>query len=54
MKVPAMAFIMDLPREGHLATVQQSFSFLKSKQTRVAVFDPTELRIGKNQFTTEG
>ena len=48
-----MASSIALPREGHLATVFQMFSFLKSKKNGTAVLIPAETDGGKTQFPTE-
>ena len=53
MEVSAMASVMALPRQGHLNTVFQMFSFLKSKHNGVMVFDPTEPNIDLSQFPIE-
>ena len=53
MEVSAMASMMALPRQGHLNTVFQMFSFLKSKHNGVMVFDPTEPDIDLSQFPAE-
>ena len=37
-----MASMIALPREGHMNAVIQMFSFLKSKDNGVTVFDPVE------------
>ena len=53
MDLSAIASMMVLPREGHLITVLQVLSFLKSKHNGVAAFDPAEPKIDQTQFLTE-
>ena len=53
MQMSAMASMMHLPREGHVAVVLQIFPFLMSKKNGFAVFDPTEPDIDLTQFPTE-
>ena len=53
MEVCAIDSMTDLTCEGHLKVVFTFFSFLKSKDNGVIVFDPSELVIDKTQFATE-
>ena len=53
MEVSTVAFMMALPREGHLVTVFHIFSFLKSKHNVVTLFDHTEHDARLTQFPTE-
>ena len=48
-----MVSMMALPREDHLKSVFQIFSFIKSENNGVTVFDPSEPDINKTQFPTE-
>ena len=48
-----MSSTMTLSREGHLRSVFQILSFLKSKQNFVTVFGPTKPEIDETQFLTE-
>ena len=53
MEVNTMASMMAIFREGHLSEAFQMFSFLKSKQNGVAVFDSAEPETDETQFLTE-
>ena len=53
MEVSVVASVMALPHEGHLSALFKMFSFLKSKDNGVTVFDPTEPEINKTQFRTD-
>ena len=53
MDLSAIASMMVLPREGHLITVLQVLSFLKSKHNGVTVFDHSEPEMDLNQCQTE-
>ena len=53
MKLLAMASIIALHREGHLAVAFQMFSFLKSKKNGVTVLGPADPEIDQNHFPTE-
>jgi hypothetical protein len=52
-EVSAMASMMALPRQGHLNTLFQMFSFLKGNHNGVMVFDPTYPAIDDSQFIDE-
>ena len=53
MEVSAIASMMALLCEGHLASVFQIFLFLEKKHSGVTVFDPTDPKIDQTQFLTE-
>ena len=53
METSALASMMAMPREGHLAQVYRMFSFLRSHHNAVMVFDPTPPEIDSSSFTDE-
>ena len=53
METSALASMMAMPREGHLAQVYRMFSFLSSHHNAVMVFDHTPPDIDHSAFTDE-
>ena len=53
METSALASMMSMPREGHLAQVYRMFSFLKSHHNAVMVFDPTPPDLDESAFANE-
>ena len=48
-----MATVMAMPRSGHLTTLYQMFSYLKSRHNGVMVFDSSEPALDESQFPRE-
>ena len=53
METSALASMMAMPREGHLAQVYRMFSFLKSHHNAVMVFDCTPPDIDLSEFADD-
>ena len=53
MKTSALASMMAMPREGHLAQVYCTFSFFSSHHNAVMVFDSTPPDIDESAFVDD-